>query len=155
MEPSTPRGKIVDRAWALIVERHPELDTSVADEARAAAEIDLKRSCPPSVRLQNPHPPLLLGGACQSAVVASAVVNAEELDIDNNSEDAKGTESPSQLQQAGTENDSHANADADGNNTIDDGDGGGGGGGAGVSFLRWDPLGEVCQYSLLNVCTEA
>lgn len=54
--------QVVDRAWAVIVERHPELDTSPADEARAAADIDLGRSCPPSVRLQHPHPPLLLHG---------------------------------------------------------------------------------------------
>lgn len=33
---------------------HPELDTSPADEARAAVEIDLKRSCPPGLWL---HPP--------------------------------------------------------------------------------------------------
>lgn len=54
------RKQIVDRAWAIIVERHPELDTSPADDAKAEADIDLKRSSPPSTWLLNPHPPLPL-----------------------------------------------------------------------------------------------
>lgn len=49
-------AQIIDRAWAQIVTEHPELDTSPADEARAAAEIDLKRSCPPAVWLRTPRP---------------------------------------------------------------------------------------------------
>lgn len=66
------RTQIVDRTWALIVERYPELATSPADEARAAADIDLGRSCPPSTRLQRPHPPLLLRGINEESTPSTA-----------------------------------------------------------------------------------
>lgn len=133
------RLQIVDRAWALIVERHPELDTSVADEARAAAEIDLKRSCPPSVRLRNPHPPLLLEGGCPVAGTSTEIGKGEGA--------SENRESPNQPAQGDDENGNDANADADGN--VGSGDGGGSGG---VTVLQWDPLGEVCQrtYPLLQ-----
>lgn len=130
--PSNNGVQIIDRAWALIVERHPELDTSPADEARAAADIDLKRSCLPSVRLQSPHPPLLLGSACDFRAADAAPVGS-----------GGGTE------EAGTEgaesNEEHGN------------DGGGVGDGRaittegfeGISLLRWDRRGEV--HRLQNV----
>lgn len=157
LSPSRPaarrhRGQIVDRAWALIVERHPELDTSVADEARAAAEIDLKRSCPPSVRLQNPHPPLLsLGGGRQSVAISSSVAaSAEGVEQDRAEGGADGRVSPTPPAEGEDENgnDANADADADGNG---DGDNGihdiraGDGVGGGVTVMRWDARGKVCQ----------
>lgn len=49
--------QIIDRAWDRIVAKHPELDTSPANRARALAEIDLKRSCPPRIFLAPAIPP--------------------------------------------------------------------------------------------------
>eukprot|EP00903_Cladosiphon_okamuranus_P012443 g11654.t1 len=121
--------EIVDRAWALIVDRHPELDTSPTDEARAAADIDLKRSCPPSIQLQNPHPPLLLHGSRRVAKTIAAKDGnaAEQVEVRGGVE-----ESPNGHGHEGNrESDDEAARDGDGEGSS-----------SGRTLLRWDRCGE-------------
>ncbi|CBJ32465.1 hypothetical protein Esi_0341_0015 [Ectocarpus siliculosus] len=119
--------EIVDRAWELVVERHPELDTSPADEARAAADIDLKRSCHPFVRLLDPHSPLP-AHAGDVKPVAAAAKEGEAIAADGFL-DGRGS---SELLFEGKDR----NGDADD-------DGGGGENDAGnVSTMQWDNRGQ-------------
>lgn len=125
---SSVDGQIVDRAWELIVERHPELDTSPADEAKAAADIDLKRSCHPFVRLLDPHPPLPAHAGDVKPVAAAA--NEGEAIAADGFLDGRGS---SELLVEGKDR----NGDADD-------DGGGGENDAGnVSTIQWDSRGQV------------
>ncbi|CAM9626535.1 unnamed protein product [Ectocarpus fasciculatus] len=120
--------EIVDRAWELIVERHPELDTSPADEARAAADIDLKRSCRPSVRLLDPHPPLL-AQAGDTTPVAAAANEGAAIAVDRS---VDGTGSSELLVEG-----NNSNGDAD------DDDGGGENDAGNVSAMQWDSRGQL------------
>ncbi|CAM9561233.1 unnamed protein product [Ectocarpus sp. 4 AP-2014] len=121
--------EIVDRAWELIVERHPELDTSPADEARAAADVDLKRSCHPFVRLLDPHPPLPAHARDVKPVAAAA--NQGEAIAADGLPDGSGRGSSELLVEG-----------KDRNGDADD-DGGGGENDAGnVSTMQWDSRGQ-------------
>lgn len=121
--------QIFDRAWGLIVDRHPELDTSPADEARAAADIDLKRSCLPSIRLQRPHPPLLLR---RGRGIGVAALSPEESAGETGQAGAGAAESKEDGNDGGTVGDDEAVATE-----------GFGGGLEGISLLQWDHRGEV------------
>lgn len=121
-------GQVVDRAWALIVERRPELDTSPTDEARAAADIDLKRSCPPSLRLEDPHPPLLLDDQCGREAEPTAVTDGstpEQVDVEGDAEDRPNGHDGEGDRESG--DDGPARAAARG----------------GMTLLRWDRCGKV------------
>lgn len=125
----------------MIVDRHPELDTSPTDEARAAADVDLKRSCPPSVRLHNPHPSPLMEDRRRVAE-ATAAANAdtpEQVEVEG-VVDGRGSATPP----AGGENGRVVDGDRDGgvDETAPAGTRGGGRGG-GMTLLRWDRCGEV------------
>lgn len=125
---SSVDGQIVDRAWELIVKRHPELDTSPADEARAAADIDLKRSCRPSVRLLDPHPPLLAHTGDATPVAAAA--NEGEAIAADGFVDDRGS---SKLLVEGK----------DSNGDVKDDVGGGENDPGNVSAMQWDSRGQV------------
>ncbi|CAB1115849.1 unnamed protein product [Ectocarpus sp. CCAP 1310/34] len=119
--------EIVDRAWELIVERHPEQDTSPADKARAAADIDLKRSCHPFVRLLDPHPPLPAHAGDVKPVTAAAN-EGEAIAADGFLDGRASSELPVEGK--------------DRNGDADD-DGGGGENDAGnVSTMQWDSRGQ-------------
>ncbi|CAN0455237.1 unnamed protein product, partial [Ectocarpus sp. 12 AP-2014] len=119
--------EIVDRAWELIVERHPELDTSPADEARAAADIDLKRSCHPFVRLLDPHPPLP-AHAGDVKPVAAAANEGEAIAADGFLEGRGSSELPVEGK------DRNGDADDDGGEGENDA--------GNVSTMQWDSRGQ-------------
>ncbi|CAN0181465.1 unnamed protein product [Scytosiphon promiscuus] len=138
--------EIVDRAWAVIVERHPELATSPADEARVAADIDLGRSCPPSTRLQNPHPPLPLNGIDDESGSSTRLVITGE----SNQEEERPADG--RVGNRAEDEESPTLTVANGNNNRDTRDGSDDHaaatplvheGGSSVTAVQWDRRGEL------------
>lgn len=83
--------QIIDRAWALIIDKHPELGAYHADDARAQGDIVLKRSCPPSTRVRCPHPIMSSSRANRGAPGASTWQIADSQGMDTSSSNQEVT----------------------------------------------------------------